>query len=530
MSYFHIFIETNIYSKDDYGSKLRFVEFDKSRSYIDLILTAIYKNNDYAEFDRKNASGYRIKLNKENITNIKIIESEIKAEKILQKLREMRAKRMFLNDTTGISRAEKLISTIEEAIKEALKTDYDIYIEEVTFKVIDAIMNDHDCSQSSLVSTNDEEKSDIIMADSMQEIETEEGNDEPLPQGMVQPFDTTKITILTKQDSMQNLINRLKNDEIDLNTDFQRHADLWSDAKMSLLIESILIRFPLPAFYFDATKDESWQVVDGLQRLSTIKKFVVDNKLKLKSLEYLGNEKDVLEKTYSELPRSYQRRIDECPVTLFLIQPGTPTDVKYNVFKRINTGGLVLNSQEIRNAMAKKRERDFLEKLSEYGSMKKIFNEKLYKRMRVQELVLRFIAFYTLNYEKDSISYISLFLNKAMEELKKKNDGELNEIEKVFMKTIDYCYSIFGNSAFEKKSSKKNSALFEVWMVILSKLTDSDNDILVVKKKAVISKLNKLIENDKEFSDSISVSTQKKENYKIRYERIKNLIKEVLNA
>ncbi|MEA1969475.1 MAG: DUF262 domain-containing protein [Thermodesulfobacteriota bacterium] len=72
---------------------------------------------------------------------------------------------------------------------------------------------------------------------------------------------------------MRNIIERLKLDEIDMNTDFQRHADLWTSAKMSRLIESILIRFPLPAFYFDVSDDDNWLIVDGLQRLSSIRKF-----------------------------------------------------------------------------------------------------------------------------------------------------------------------------------------------------------------------------------------------------------------
>ena len=108
--------------------------------------------------------------------------------------------------------------------------------------------------------------------------------DEPL---MEDPFNPNEINITSKPDTLRNLIERLKHDEIDLNTEFQRHAELWDNAKMSRLIESILIRFPLPAFYFDATDEENWLVVDGLQRLSSIKKFIVDKKLKLHGLEYL---------------------------------------------------------------------------------------------------------------------------------------------------------------------------------------------------------------------------------------------------
>jgi len=167
-----------------------------------------------------------------------------------------------------------------------------------------------------------------------------ERSNEPFSQVMVQPLDPTKIRIQTKQDTMLSLINRLRHEEIDLNTDFQRDTDIWSNAKMSLLIESILIRFPLPSFYFDATNDNCWKVVDGLQRLATIKKFVIDDNLKLEELEYLFREKDVAGKKYSELPSHYKRRIDEASVTLFLILPGTPIDVKRSIFKRINKRAL----------------------------------------------------------------------------------------------------------------------------------------------------------------------------------------------
>jgi hypothetical protein len=92
---------------------------------------------------------------------------------------------------------------------------------------------------------------------------------------MEEPFNPNEIKINHRQDTLRNLINRLKYDEIDMNTDFQREGDLWDTGKMSRLIESILIRVPLPAFYFDATDDDKWLVVDGLQRLSSIRKFVI---------------------------------------------------------------------------------------------------------------------------------------------------------------------------------------------------------------------------------------------------------------
>uniref|UniRef100_UPI004057B880 GmrSD restriction endonuclease domain-containing protein n=1 Tax=Candidatus Electronema sp. TaxID=2698783 RepID=UPI004057B880 len=235
---------------------------------------------------------------------------------------------------------------------------------------------------------------------------------------MERPFDPTFINIIQKQDTLRNIIERLKNNEIDMNTDFQREGELWDAGKMSRLIESILIRFPLPAFYFDATNDDSWLVVDGLQRLSSIRKFVIEKnqseKLRLRGLEYLGV---LTGKTYDDLPRPHQRRIDECSVTLFLIQPGTPDEVKFSIFRRVNTGGLTLNFQEIRNALTSQILRDYLRELAGDTYMKKTIGTKT-KRMQDQELVLRFLAFYTMDYSQ-SKKNITVFLNEMMKVLEK---------------------------------------------------------------------------------------------------------------
>ena len=147
---------------------------------------------------------------------------------------------------------------------------------------------------------------------------------------VMEPFNPSDINIVVEPKSLDTLIKRIQHNEIDMNTDFQRHADLWDNKKMSRLIESILIRFPLPAFYFDASEDENWLIVDGLQRLSAIRKFVIDKTLKLSGLEFLI---ELNGKNYGQLHRTYQRRIEECPVTVYMIKPGTPNDVKHSIFR-----------------------------------------------------------------------------------------------------------------------------------------------------------------------------------------------------
>src|SRR5262249_10369064 len=143
---------------------------------------------------------------------------------------------------------------------------------------------------------------------------------------------------------------------------------------------------------FDASEDKDWLVIDGLQRLSTFRRFIVENALRLTRLEYL---KHLEGKTFSQLPRDLQRRIEETQVTVHLIQPGTPADVKYNIFRRINPGGLVLTAQEIRHAMNRGGAANkFLFELSRLPEFVEATAHSVpTERMADRELVLRFVAF-----------------------------------------------------------------------------------------------------------------------------------------
>jgi hypothetical protein len=359
-----------------------------------------------------------------------------------------------------------------------------------------------------------------------------DGAEDDIEPVMQEPFNPSEINIISKPDTLRNIVERLKHDEIDMNTDFQRHAELWDNRKMSKLLESILIRFPLPAFYFDASDEDKWLIVDGLQRLSAIKKFVVDQKLRLHGLEYL---KDVQGMKYDDLPRTYKRRIDECAVTLFLIQPGTPEAVKYSIFRRINTGGLVLNDQEIRNAMAKPEVREYLEKLASDGYLIKTIGDQS-RRMVDQEMVLRYLAFRFMDYEQ-SKKNIASFLDEMIDKLDAASALELDEYSKSFRLAIKRCWQIFEDRAFEKstdgshtKRRRKNSTLFEVWMNALSRLSDKDMSELEENKDRLMEKHLALMANDNDYFRSITYSTQKRDHYRTRRDKVKELIGEILNA
>lgn len=135
------------------------------------------------------------------------------------------------------------------------------------------------------------------------------------------PFDPSKIRISARLLTVDLILSRIKNKELDLYPSFQRKSDIWSEAAQSRLIESLLIRIPIPALYMDATNEERWLVVDGLQRLTALRRFVLAQDLRLSGLEYLAH---LHGKIFSDLDPRLQRRIKETQFTVYVIEEGTP--------------------------------------------------------------------------------------------------------------------------------------------------------------------------------------------------------------
>jgi len=217
-------------------------------------------------------------------------------------------------------------------------------------------------------------------------------------QGIIQnerPFDPDKLKVVRETKTISLLCTRIDHEEIDLAPDFQRRARIWKLDRQGRLIESILLRIPLPVFYVASDLRDVWSVVDGLQRMTTIHDFVKD-KFPLRGLEYLVQ----FEKAkFSELPRNMQRRIEETELVINVIQPGIPEEVMFNIFNRINTGGLKLNYQEIRHALNKGPVRDFLLDLILTEEFKTATSESVSDdRMSARECALRFSAFYLMNW------------------------------------------------------------------------------------------------------------------------------------
>lgn len=351
---------------------------------------------------------------------------------------------------------------------------------------------------------------------------------------MRDPFNPSEINIAREFPTISNLVDMLKASpsEIDLNTNFQRSGNLWSKIQQSRLIESILVKFPLPAFYFDAEDSNKWLVVDGLQRLSCLQNFIVDKTLRLTGLEFL---KDLNGKSYEDLDRPYKRIIDQTQVTAYIINPGTPKIVKYNIFRRINTGGLVLQPQEIRHALYQGIPSNFIFSLAGLKEFAEATEGKINtKRMLDREFVNRFVAFF-ITPPNDYIPDLESFLNDSMEKIQKKSSAELDFIKESFRKSMKASKNIFGKWAFRKadeypyRRKPINKSVFEIWAVALAKLSDEERQILVKKRKIVLKKFaNECLHNDN-FISSISQSTGNKANVIYRFGKIEHLIVGILD-
>jgi len=369
-----------------------------------------------------------------------------------------------------------------------------------------------------------------------QETKIEEDKKENEINGYINnPFSTKDIKITPITMALPSLINKLKYDEIDLNPDFQRHGDLWSPTNMSRLIESILLKLPLPIFYFDVSNPDKWIVVDGLQRLSTIKKFMVDKKLKLKNLEFL---EELDGKSYDDLDRGFYRIFENTQIVTYQIEAQTPKKVRYSIFNRLNTGGMPLNAQEIRQALNQQAKGvRFLIECAESDVFRNIVSVPA-KRMLDRELVLRFMSFKLSPNATNEFPFNNMgeFLDEAMEKLDNITDDEkLKELKNNLFETLEFSEKILGEKhrfsrsiGKTEKTNTLNRSLFDVLTVCLSEINDKEKFIL--KKDNFKNKLSKLLQDESsDFSRAITEGTSGKGAIEKRFEIMKELVEEVIN-
>jgi hypothetical protein len=324
-----------------------------------------------------------------------------------------------------------------------------------------------------------------------------------------EPYDVAKLNMETKHLSVFQALRKIEKGEINLNPEFQR-AFVWDDVRKSRLIESILIRIPLPAFYLDATDQVHWNVVDGLQRLTTMYHYCRKKPFKLTGLEFL---RELEGKEFDDLPPQYKVLIeDDTPLLFYNLMPGTPIEAKFTIFSRVNTGGMQLTPQEIRHALNQGKVTELLAVIANHPVFRRITNgvvETL--RMSDRELILRALSFMHLGHEEyKKFNGLDAFLLYAMSEFNKQTTEVLALLMNDFLASIQKIDAIFGRYAFRKfyeiggRRSPFNKALFEVWTTTIR---EYPIEKLIAKRDQILEEFINLNNYSSEFSRAISSST-----------------------
>ena len=343
------------------------------------------------------------------------------------------------------------------------------------------------------------------------------------------PFDPERLKIRTVNPTVGQVVERIDLKEINLAPDFQRMRGIWPLRRKSHLIESLLLRIPIPVFYVAADEKENWAVVDGLQRFSTIHGYKT-GEFSLSDLEYLIKENG---KKFDRLTRPFQRRIVETQLVVNVIEPGTPDEVMFNIFYRINTGGMKLNGQEIRHALNPGPVRGFLESLAKSKEFQNATDRSIRTdRMADRDCILRFLAFHIDPWEKYSVNDIDGYLGKAMKKINKMSQQDRDAIASDFKRAMHAAADIFGKRAFRKiysagdRKRPVNRALFGAWGVGLARRSPQEIEILVRNREGVRERFMSLLTGDQEFENAISYSTSTPLRVRKQFQAIDNLIAE----
>ncbi len=342
-------------------------------------------------------------------------------------------------------------------------------------------------------------------------------------QKRIPPFDPKNVHITTKPLPLDAILRRLAQKTLNLSPEFQRNT-VWNITQQSKLIESLMLNIPIPLFYVSADENNKWDVIDGLQRLTAIKLFCMDKSIKLKGLEFFTSFNG---RGFDDLPPIYSNRIMESTFQFVIVEPTTDKYVKFNIFKRINTGGMSLNAQEIRHAMYYGQGTKFIDDLIQSRAVKKVFGSASNQRMRQQETVLRSISFlyygfnnYPNDYDEDA------FLCDCLMDL---NSGNANfgELRERLLIGVNRSIDLFQTNTFRLKKGVRmgsvNGSLFEVFVYWLSDIGDEEFKKLQQYGTAILDVINEK-SKEKEFYRAISRDPWKKKNVLLRFSYIRELL------
>ena len=338
------------------------------------------------------------------------------------------------------------------------------------------------------------------------------------------PLDDLLIRHETR--TVQDVIRRIKENRYVMDPDFQREF-IWPEDKQSKLIESVIMRIPLPVFYMAEDDEGRMVVVDGLQRLSTFQRFVKDE-LALA----LPDRNELNKKKFSNLASKLQNRIEDCNLIFYIIDSKVPERARLDIFERVN-GGVPLTRQQMRNCLFMGKATRFLKNEVGTDVFKKATGKSLNSQtMRDREFVNRFCAFQLLDlslYRGDMDDFLAKCLRKMNEEME---EVELSQLSQAFHRSLANNLLLFDRHAFRKHSlgqdrrSALNASFWDVMSTVFSHYAED-------RVKAHAGSLRQAIYtllDDEAFKTAITYGPNDARKVRYRFEKTRKMIEETLGA
>ena len=267
-----------------------------------------------------------------------------------------------------------------------------------------------------------------------------------------------EVRFSTREYVAEYLIDKFKEEEFFIPFEYQRNF-VWTDKDCSYFIESVLIGLPIPYMFFADTDDGRTEIVDGAQRMNALAIFANDD-LKLTDLNILTS---VNGKTFSELPIEVQRRFSNSSFRVVYLEEGTTVEVRQEIFRRINSSGKQLRSQEIRRGSMDGGFSDLVKRLSQNSLFRELapLSETARKHYEDMELVTRFFAYYDGYPDYDGYrDRVASYLDSYTQAMNERFDAPIDLSQQYtdrFIKMLTYVKESLGPLGFRKSPTGKST-------------------------------------------------------------------------
>lgn len=349
-----------------------------------------------------------------------------------------------------------------------------------------------------------------------------------------------KIFTLQTDAQVEALHGKWKRGKLDIQPDFQRHM-VWDNVKCSRLIESALLGIPLPIVYLSEDKDGKESVIDGQQRLTAFFSFI-DGKFPDDGRDFhLGGLKvfdNLNGKFFREIDELYQDKIRYCTIPTITFRKESDSQLRFEIFERLNTGAVALNEQELRNCIYRGEYNRLLKELAQDKDFMYLLGLKHEeKRMKDVELVLRFASFYHATYLRYSPP-MKKFLNEDMLKYQNMSEKNMGELRTAFKNTVTIIRSLLDTHAFKRfykgsqrnpngywETKKFNASLYDILMYSFA---NTDKNTVYQNLDSLREALIDLMVNDEEFINSIELSTSAIQAVTKRFDKWRHAVEDVI--